>query len=151
MADKQWYIKVGGTQQGPYSEAELRDLIARTEVSADTLVWCNPMPNWVRAADMGLTEGAPTRCRGGDRHRFGLRCVGGKAGRSVRGHCLQQPVEMLGEMSLGIRVGVLPVVGGGVLAIARLLPRFPACRGIRRNLQIESVAIAWRSHDAPRD
>jgi GYF domain 2 len=44
MADKQWYIKVGGTQQGPYSEAELRDLIARTEISADTLVWRNPMP-----------------------------------------------------------------------------------------------------------
>ena len=58
MADKQWYIKVGGTQQGPYSEAELRDLIARTEVTADTLVWCNPMPEWVKASDAGLTAGA---------------------------------------------------------------------------------------------
>lgn len=57
MADKQWYIKVGGTQQGPYSEAALRDLIARTEVTADTLVWCQSMPSWVKAGEAGLTAG----------------------------------------------------------------------------------------------
>ncbi len=57
MADKQWYIKVGGTQQGPYSEPELRDLIARTEVTADTLVWCQSISDWARAGDVGLTAG----------------------------------------------------------------------------------------------
>jgi hypothetical protein len=42
MADKLWYINAGGAQQGPYTEAELRELFARGEVTADTPVGVNP-------------------------------------------------------------------------------------------------------------
>jgi hypothetical protein len=57
MADKLWYFNADGTQQGPYTEAELRDLIARAEVTADTLVWCQSMPGWAKASEVGLMAG----------------------------------------------------------------------------------------------
>jgi hypothetical protein len=57
MADKLWYFNDGGRQEGPYTEAQLRDLIARTEVTADTLVWCQSMPGWAKAAEVGLMAG----------------------------------------------------------------------------------------------
>ena len=57
MADKIWYVNVGGTQQGPYTEAELHDLIARTEVTTDTPVWRQSMPSWATAGEMGLMAG----------------------------------------------------------------------------------------------
>jgi hypothetical protein len=58
MADKLWYVNAGGAQQGPYTEAQMRDLIARAEVVADTLVWCHPMPGWTTASEAGLMAGA---------------------------------------------------------------------------------------------
>src|SRR5882757_1212119 len=39
MADRSWFYASDGQQQGPYPEAQLRDLITRGTVRADTLVW----------------------------------------------------------------------------------------------------------------
>jgi hypothetical protein len=50
MADRQWYIANGGRQEGPYSDEQLRALIASGKVGADTLVWSTGMENWTKAA-----------------------------------------------------------------------------------------------------
>ena len=34
-----WFFAANGQQQGPYPEAQFRDLIANGTVRADTLVW----------------------------------------------------------------------------------------------------------------
>lgn len=49
MADRKWYTAIGGRQAGPYSDEQLRALIASGRVTADTLVWCTGMENWTEA------------------------------------------------------------------------------------------------------
>ena len=59
MADRQWYTAIGGKQEGPFSDQKLRELIAAGSVRADTLVWCDGMSNWARAAEIpGLLSSA---------------------------------------------------------------------------------------------
>lgn len=59
MAGRSWFYASEGQQQGPYPEIQLRDLIARGTISADTLVWTEGMANWQRAGDVpGLVSGA---------------------------------------------------------------------------------------------
>ncbi len=43
MATRSWFYAADGQQQGPFPEAQLRDLIARGTVRADTLVWTEGM------------------------------------------------------------------------------------------------------------
>ena len=58
MSNRSWFYASGGQQQGPYPEAQLRDLITRGMVSADTLVWTEGMSGWQRAGDIpGLVPG----------------------------------------------------------------------------------------------
>ena len=58
MSNRSWFYASGGQQQGPYPEAQLRDLITRGMVSADTLVWTEGMSGWQRAGDVpGLVPG----------------------------------------------------------------------------------------------
>lgn len=58
MADQKWYTAIGGRQTGPYSDEQLRALIASGKVTADTLVWCTGMENWTRAGAIpGLIAG----------------------------------------------------------------------------------------------
>jgi hypothetical protein len=52
VADRQWYTAIGGKQEGPFSDARLRDLIAAGSVRADTLVWCDGMSNWAKAGEI---------------------------------------------------------------------------------------------------
>src|ERR1700722_9806285 len=60
MADRQWYIANGGRQEGPYSDEQLRALIASGKVGGDTLVWSTGMENWTKAeAIPGLIGSAP--------------------------------------------------------------------------------------------
>jgi hypothetical protein len=60
MANRQWYTAIGGRQEGPFSDERLRQLIAAGTVRADSLVWCDGMSNWARAAEIpGLMSGAP--------------------------------------------------------------------------------------------
>ena len=59
MSDRTWFYAFDGKQEGPYPETQLRDLIARGIVTADTLVWTEGMAGWQRAGDIpGLAPGA---------------------------------------------------------------------------------------------
>jgi hypothetical protein len=52
MANRSWFYASNGQQQGPYPDAQLRELIARGAVTADTLVWSEGMAGWQRAAEI---------------------------------------------------------------------------------------------------
>ena len=61
MANRSWFYASQGQQQGPYPEAQLRDLIARGVVRADTLVWSEGMAGWQRAGEIpDLAPGGPS-------------------------------------------------------------------------------------------
>ena len=49
MSNRSWYYAAQGAQQGPIAEAELRDLVARGAVTAETLVWSDGMSGWDKA------------------------------------------------------------------------------------------------------
>ena len=58
MSNRSWFYASNGQQQGPFPEAQLRDLIIRGTVGADTLVWTEGMSGWQRAGDIpGLLPG----------------------------------------------------------------------------------------------
>jgi len=52
MVDRSWFYASQGQQQGPYPQAQLRDLIARGAVRPDTLVWCEGMAGWQKAGEI---------------------------------------------------------------------------------------------------
>jgi GYF domain 2 len=52
MPNQSWFYASQGQQQGPYPEAQLRDLIARGTIRADTLVWCEGMAGWQQAGEI---------------------------------------------------------------------------------------------------
>jgi hypothetical protein len=61
MASRSWFYASQGQQQGPYPEAQFRDLISRGTVRSDTLVWSEGMAGWQKAGDIpGLMSGDPT-------------------------------------------------------------------------------------------
>ena len=58
MSNQSWFYASNGQQQGPFPEAQLRDLITRGTVRADTLVWTEGMSGWQRAGEIpGLVPG----------------------------------------------------------------------------------------------
>lgn len=69
MSGRSWFVAVGDKQEGPYSEDEFRDLIARGNIRADTYVWADGMPAWQFAGDVpGLLSsgrGSPAMPRQG--------------------------------------------------------------------------------------
>jgi hypothetical protein len=59
MAERSWFYAAGGQQQGPYPEAQFRELLARGTVTADTLVWTEGMAAWQKAGEVpGLLSGS---------------------------------------------------------------------------------------------
>jgi hypothetical protein len=63
-----WFYAANGQQQGPFGDAQLRDLIANGTVRADTLVWTEGMAGWQKAAEVpGLMAmgGSPSLPHGG--------------------------------------------------------------------------------------
>lgn len=52
MSNRSWFYAANGQQQGPLPEAQLRDLMVRGTVRADTLVWSEGMSGWQRAAEI---------------------------------------------------------------------------------------------------
>jgi hypothetical protein len=52
MSNRQWFYADRGQQQGPFPDTQLRDLVARNVIRADTLVWTEGMSGWQRAADI---------------------------------------------------------------------------------------------------
>src|SRR5581483_7425122 len=63
MSNRSWFFASSGQQQGPYPEAQFRDLIARGTVTPQTLVWCEGMAGWQKAGEvpglMSAGAGAP--------------------------------------------------------------------------------------------
>ena len=62
MPGRSWFVAAGDKQEGPYSEEEFRDLIARGHDRPDTYVWADGMQDWKYAGDIpGLLSpgGAP--------------------------------------------------------------------------------------------
>jgi GYF domain 2 len=58
MSNRSWFFAANGQQQGPYPEAQFRDLIARGAVNAQTLVWSEGMAGWQKAGEVpGLMGG----------------------------------------------------------------------------------------------
>jgi uncharacterized protein DUF4339 len=58
MSNQSWFYASEGQQLGPFPEAQLRDLIARGSVRADTLVWTEGMAGWQKAGEIpGLMSG----------------------------------------------------------------------------------------------
>jgi hypothetical protein len=49
MPNRSWYYAAHGAQQGPISEAELRNLVATGAVTVETLVWSDGMAGWDKA------------------------------------------------------------------------------------------------------
>ena len=64
MPSRSWFYASNGQQQGPFPEAQLRDLIARGAVRADTLVWSEGMAGWQKAGEipglMAMPPGPPS-------------------------------------------------------------------------------------------
>jgi hypothetical protein len=61
MSNRNWFYASEGQQRGPLPEAQLRDLIARGMIRADTLVWSEGMPGWQKAGEIpGLVPGMAT-------------------------------------------------------------------------------------------
>ncbi len=66
MSNRSWYYATQGQQQGPVWEEELRELIARGIVGAETLVWSEGMSGWEKAGRIpGLMSGIPSVSAGG--------------------------------------------------------------------------------------
>jgi hypothetical protein len=65
MPNRSWFYASDGQQQGPYPDAQLRELIARGTVTADTLVWSEGMAGWQRAGEIpGLVSRASSNSLG---------------------------------------------------------------------------------------
>src|SRR5438445_2113503 len=61
MSNRSWFYAANGQQQGPFPEAQLRDLIARGTVRADTLVWSEGMAGWQKVGEIpGLMSAPPS-------------------------------------------------------------------------------------------
>jgi len=48
----QFFIAVGGQQAGPYAVSALADFVKAGQVTSDTLVWKQGMPNWITAGQV---------------------------------------------------------------------------------------------------
>src|ERR1700751_2630228 len=91
MADRSWFFAANGQQQGPYPDAQFRDLIARGSVNAQTLVWSEGMAGWQKAGDVpGLLAGAaaPPSMPPGGRALTGAGGYGASAGSDPGGGAL---------------------------------------------------------------
>src|SRR5215472_12887653 len=69
MSNRSWFFAANGQQQGPYPEAQFRDLIARGAVNMQTLVWSEGMAGWQKAGEvpglMGSGMAPPAFPQGG--------------------------------------------------------------------------------------
>jgi GYF domain 2 len=108
MANRSWFYAFQGQQQGPYPEAQLRDLITRGIVRPDTLVWSDGMAGWQKAAEipelMSAGSGPPAVPQSG-----ALMSTGG-----------------VGGNALSFDAGIWSFLGRSVLFVIGLLLVIPA-------------------------
>jgi hypothetical protein len=112
MSNRSWFFAAGGQQQGPYPEAQFRDLIARGQVGPQTLVWSEGMASWQKAGEVpGLMAGGgappPMVPQGG-----AVMGAGGYAGAGGYGGPLSLDVGIWGFLgrSLLLMIGMLLVI-----------------------------------------
>lgn len=134
MSDRSWFYAAQGQQQGPFPEAQFRNLIARNTVTADTLVWTDGMSGWQRAGDIpGLTSGrsgppAMPQPRGQAASAAGQYGGGGQHGGDQYGVADQYAGDRYGGSggSLSFEPGLLEFLGQGLLYVIGILLVVPA-------------------------
>jgi GYF domain 2 len=108
MSNRSWFFAANGQQQGPYPEAQFRDLIARGTVNTQTLVWSEGMAGWQKAGEapglMGGDMAPPAVPQGG-------------AVMSTGGY---------GDGQLSLDIGLWGLLGWGLLFVIGLLLVIPA-------------------------
>jgi hypothetical protein len=113
MPNRSWFYAASGQQHGPFPEEQLRDLIARGTVRADTLVWSEGMAGWQKAGEiqglMSMPPGPPSMPQ-----RGGPPVMGGAYG---GGH---------GSGTLSVDLGLFSLLGRGLLFIIGMLLIVPA-------------------------
>lgn len=116
MSNRSWFFASNGQQQGPFPDAQFRDLIARGAVTAQTLVWSEGMAGWQKAGEVPglMAAGAepPAIPPGG-----GMMGRGGYAGAAAGGY---------GGGPLSLEVGVWGLLGRGLLMLIGLVLVIPA-------------------------
>lgn len=134
MSDRSWFYAAQGQQQGPFPEAQFRNLIARNTVTSDTLVWTDGMSGWQRAGDIpGLTSGrsgppAMPQPRGQAASAAGQYGGGGQHGGDQYGVADQYAGDRYGGSggSLSFEPGLLEFLGQGLLYVIGILLVVPA-------------------------
>jgi hypothetical protein len=115
MSNRSWFFASNGQQQGPYPEAQFRDMIARGAINPQTLVWSEGMAGWQKAGEvpglMGADMAPPAIPPGG-----AVMGGGGYAG-AAGGY---------GGGPLSLEVGVWGLLGRGLLMVIGLLLVIPA-------------------------
>lgn len=134
MSDRSWFYAAQGQQQGPFPEAQFRNLIARNTVTSDTLVWTDGMSGWQRAGDIpGLTSGrsgppAMPQPRGQAASAAGQYGGGGQHGGDQYGVADQYAGDRYGGSggSLSFEPGLWEFLGQGLLYVIGILLVVPA-------------------------
>ena len=109
-----WFYAANGQQQGPFGDAQLRDLIANGTVRADTLVWTEGMAGWQKAVEVpGLMPagGPPPMAMGGSPPMMG---AGAGAGTAISADL---PVFGLFGRALLYIIGMLLVIPAPWVAV----------------------------------
>ena len=110
----QWFFAANGQQQGPYPEAQFRDLIMSGTVRADTLVWAEGMAGWQKAGEVpGLmpSGGPPMMPQGGPPPMMG--------GGGATGHAITADLPIWGLLgrSIAYILGMLVVIPAPWVAV----------------------------------
>jgi hypothetical protein len=117
MSNRSWFYAASGQQQGPFAEEQLRDLIARGTVRADTLVWSEGMAGWQKAGEiaglMSMPPGPPSMPQGSGPPVMG----GGYGGGQGSGY---------GSGALSVDLGLFSLLGRGLLFVIGMLLIIPA-------------------------
>jgi|SRR5689334_18463712 len=114
MSNRSWFFASNGQQQGPFPEAQFRDLIARGTVTRETLVWSEGMAGWQKAGEVPglLAAGSapPAMPPEGGMMRGGYAAAGGGYGGGA----------------LSLEVGVWGFLGRSLLMVLGLVLVIPA-------------------------
>jgi GYF domain 2 len=115
MSNRSWFFASNGQQQGPFPEAQFRDLIARGTVTRETLVWSEGMAGWQKAGAVpGLMAAgsAPPAMPPGGAMMGGGGYSGGAGGE--------------GGAALSLDIGIWGLLGRSLLMMIGLLLIIPA-------------------------
>jgi uncharacterized protein DUF4339 len=116
-----WFYAANGQQQGPYPEAQFRDLIADGTVRGDTLVWSEGMAGWQKAAEipglMANAGGPPPQEYGAPPPMTGAGAATGNALATGRALSADLPLWGLLGRSLAYIIGMALVIPAPWVAV----------------------------------